>query len=150
MFCVYEERVACCSCSPYQFPISFKIRSFSISVYLYFPLNDVKEGQKRISALVIQQYDLENMGKKLGSFCFVFSSKNKTNKILSCCPRWAVRQLRQQRRIFTSFIVLLSSDNLGSISKITVSFYQQLILSPSFIQEMKTMSSKLSFQKTGN
>lgn len=143
MFCVYEERVACYSCSQEK-------EFLCLSLPLLPSLNDVKEGQKRISALVIQQYDLENMGKKLGSFCFVFSPKNKTNKILSCCPRWAVYQLRQQRRIFTSFIVLLSSDNLGSISKITVSFYQQLILSPSFIQEIKTMSSKLSFQKTGN
>lgn len=78
MFCVYEERVACYSCSQEK-------EFLCLSLPLLPSLNDVKEGQKRISALVIQQYDLENMGKQLGSFCFVcffFEKQNKQNTVL--------------------------------------------------------------------
>lgn len=64
--------MGCCSDSPHQFPISLESSSFSNSLYPLLLLNDVKEGQKRISSLVIQQYDLENMGKKLGRFLFFF------------------------------------------------------------------------------
>lgn len=41
-----------------------------------------------MSALVIQQYDLENMGKKLGRFLFsLLSLKNERNKQIVLLPK---------------------------------------------------------------
>lgn len=70
-----------------------------------------------MSSLVIQQYDLGNMGKELGRFlCFFLFLKNTI-------PATKMGSLSTQAVEKNNlFIDLLSSDNLVTISKITVSF----------------------------
>lgn len=128
--------MATCSDSSHQFPINLENLSLPISLYPLLLLNDVKEEQKRMSSLVIQQYDLEYMGKKWGGGVVCLLRKN-----------YPVAQNRQcinsgSRKIFIHWFTFFwqLSDYFKNYNEFLLAF----ILSPSFTQEIKTISSKLS------